>query len=32
MPFAPAIFIGLMISLLVGDLAMLLSRVLDVIF
>jgi len=32
MPFAPAIFIGLMISLLVGDLAMILSRVLDVIF
>ena len=32
MPFAPAIFIGLLVSLLIGDLAMILFRLFDIIF
>lgn len=32
MPFAPAIFIGLVVSLLIGDLALILFRLFDMIF
>lgn len=32
MPFAPAILIGLMVSLLIGDLALILFRLFDMIF